>query len=151
MSDTDQITCSRCGRAFGEGDSTEEWNTVFKNGYPTGHLCPEHQTAQEWTEAEVNSAFLESTFRPEPGSPEARWALGEVLKRTTVEVINDWVAAYNAGNTDTFDAEELAAELRRRVEKHAGPYNGPQADFVKLIEMAHESLRDVNDEQPDED
>lgn len=50
------IKCDRCKRRYrGHGD----WNTVFTQGFVTGHLCPACQTPEENAEAEINLATID--------------------------------------------------------------------------------------------
>jgi hypothetical protein len=37
----------------------ELWNIVVESGYITGLICPDCQTAEENTEAEINAATLD--------------------------------------------------------------------------------------------
>lgn len=48
--------CSRCTSVFvGRGD----WNVTVKRGYVVGLLCPNCQTSEEYTEAEINRATID--------------------------------------------------------------------------------------------
>lgn len=50
------MKCDRCKRRYrGHGD----WNVVFAKGFATGYLCPECQTPEENTEAEINLATVD--------------------------------------------------------------------------------------------
>ena len=52
---TDRVKCSRCGKTEVVAKA-DYWNVVFDKGVPTGFLCPDCQTQDEWLEAEVNEA-----------------------------------------------------------------------------------------------
>lgn len=54
------IECGRCGRRERlERAARANWNAVFSNGVCTGYVCPECQTAEEWTGAEADARTLD--------------------------------------------------------------------------------------------
>jgi hypothetical protein len=54
------IRCDRCGRRCRNPRAlADTWNSVWRVGYLTGFLCPDCQTPEESTEAEINGATLD--------------------------------------------------------------------------------------------
>ncbi len=50
--------CDRCRRRPGKRD-LDRWNAVFRDGVVVGFLCPDCQTPEESTEAEINEATID--------------------------------------------------------------------------------------------
>lgn len=48
--------CDRCARRMRSGTG---WNATFKQGIVVGYLCPECQTPEENSEAEINEATVD--------------------------------------------------------------------------------------------
>ena len=54
------IECCRCRkRERLERAARADWNAVFARGACVGYVCPECQTAEEWTGAEADARTLD--------------------------------------------------------------------------------------------
>lgn len=53
------IRCDRCSRRLRNPRTDSRWNATFDRGNVVGYTCPDCQTIDENTEAEVNEATLE--------------------------------------------------------------------------------------------
>lgn len=54
---TDRLVCSRCGtQKWANRRLSMTWNVIFRQGHVVGMVCPECQTPEENSEAEVNLA-----------------------------------------------------------------------------------------------
>ena len=61
---TKTIRCDRCNRRY---RNQNDWNVTVKNGYIVGHLCPDCQTPEEYTEAAINEATTDYGMLAETG------------------------------------------------------------------------------------
>lgn len=48
------VRCDRCRKRWRDQPN---WNEVYIAGLVIGYVCPKCQTAEEWSEAEVNYTF----------------------------------------------------------------------------------------------
>lgn len=57
------IRCDRCRRRLRNLSVDTTWNVVLDQGHIEGYICPNCQTLEENTEAEINEATLDYVGR----------------------------------------------------------------------------------------